>query len=392
MRDPRGTTPREPGRPPEAPPPAGIALLPWLLLGMGVLVNLFQFQGGGHSPGYWGLGLVFFDSLYVFVVLRSVRESTREAPATRLALSLMTGVTCASAILLGDSALFFFPLLGLATGAAMRGRRLRSFATTVTALAATISCRHGLWSGLGIAYATAISTMVTAAMLSLSEAIGALRLARDELARHAVEEERLRFSRDLHDLLGHTMSVIVVKAEAARRFADRDPERSSTQVADIETISRQALTEIRQAVTGYRQGTLKTELDRARSALTAADTTAAVHRSGPPLVPEAEALFGWVVREATTNVIRHSNATHCEIALSATPHHARLTISDNGTPAAPRPPHTEGNGLTGLSERLTKAGGSLTTDRPPSGGFTVTAELPINPLGWSPPPRTTPTP
>ncbi|WP_416976099.1 histidine kinase, partial [Streptomyces sp. 4F14] len=111
----------------------------------------------------------------------------------------------------------------------------------------------------------------TAAILGLSDAVRELRAAREELATRAVAEERLRFSRDLHDLLGHTLSVIVVKSEAARRLAHRDLDAALSQIGDIEAVGRQALTEIREAVTGYRRGSLSTELDHAVSALRAAD-------------------------------------------------------------------------------------------------------------------------
>ena len=128
------------------------------------------------------------------------------------------------------------------------------------------------------------------------------------MARSAVEKERLRFSRDLHDLLGHTLSVIVVKSEAARRLAPRDMDAAIVQITDIESVGRQALTEIREAVTGYREGSLATELDRAAIGLTAAGIEPVVRQSGPPLEPQTEALLGWVVREAVTNAVRHSGA------------------------------------------------------------------------------------
>jgi two-component system, NarL family, sensor histidine kinase DesK len=202
---------------------------------------------------------------------------------------------------------------------------------------------------------------------------------RQPLALRAVEKERLRFSRDLHDLLGHTLSVIVVKSEAARRLASRDLDAALAQITDIESVGRQALTEIREAVTGYREGSLTTELDRARSALTAAGIEPVVHRSGPPPVPQTEALLGWVVREAVTNAVRHSGGTRCEITLDGTPERVRLTVTDNGAGGAGAEPvpGIGGTGLKGLTERLAAAGGSLRAGPSPRGGFTVTAELPV---------------
>ncbi|MGW4277337.1 sensor histidine kinase, partial [Streptomyces seoulensis] len=321
---------RKDGRAPEnpGPPPTGFSLLPWLLMGMGSLSNVLK----GETPNPWigGAGLLVFNSLYVYVVFRAFDKELREARSTRAAVVLMGVLTTALALGYGGNWLLFFPLLGLATGAIVRGRTwLGQAGLGLTALAGAVSAYREGWNGINIAYATFLSTMVTAAILSLSEAVRELRAAREELARRAVEEERMRFSRDLHDLLGHTLSVIVVKSEAARRLAARDMDAALGQITDIESVGRQALTEIREAVTGYREGSLSTELDRARSALTAAGIEPVVRRSGPPLTPQTEALLGWVVREAVTNAVRHSGAARCEITLAGAAERVRLTVSDD---------------------------------------------------------------
>ncbi|QFZ78992.1 sensor histidine kinase [Streptomyces fagopyri] len=359
------------------PPPTGFALLPWLLLGMGAFSNLFQ--GTTANPWIGAIGLFAFNSLYVYVAFRAFVKKTREARSTRLALTAMGVLTCGLAIGYGGNWLLFFPLLGLATGAILRGPWLGRTGIGLAALAGGVSGVREGWDAINITYGTFLSTMVTAAILSLAEAVRELRAAREELARRAVEKERLRFSRDLHDLLGHTLSVIVVKSEAARRLAPRDLEAALVQVTDIESVGRQALTEIREAVTGYREGSLATELDRARSALSAVGVDPVVRQSGPPLVPRAEALLGWVLREAVTNVVRHSGATHCEITVHGARDRVRLEIVDDGDgPLAPAPvPGIGGTGLKGLTERLAAAGGSLRAGPSPRGGFTVTAELPV---------------
>lgn len=368
---------REHGRPAEelGPPPTGFALLPWLLMGLGAASNLVQ----GRTPHPWvgGIGLFVFNSLYVYVVFRAFHRQTRQAASTRGAVVLMTLLTCGLAGAYGGSWLALFPLLGLAVGAVARGRHLGRIGLGLTVVAGVVSGVREGWDAVSVAYGTFLSTMVTAAILSLSETVRELRDAREELARRAVEQERLRFSRDLHDLLGHTMSVIVVKSEAARRLAPRDLDAALEQVTDIEAVGRQALTEIREAVTGYREGSLATELDRARSALTAASVEPVVRQSGPPLSARTEALLGWVVREAVTNTIRHSGATRCVIAVDGTDERVRLRVTDDGAgPGAAAGAGVGGTGLKGLTERLAAAGGSLRSGQGPRGGFEVRAELP----------------
>ncbi|MFZ3570850.1 sensor histidine kinase [Streptomyces sp. BH097] len=352
----------------------GFTLLPWLLLGLGAFSNLVQ----GETPNPWigGLGLLTFNSLYIAVVFRSFDPAKRESPATRGALLVMAVVTCLLAGLYGGSWVAFFPLLGLATGAALRGRHLGRIGIALAAVGGFVAGAHSPSAGASVGYGTFLSTMVTAAILSLAETVRELRSAREELARRAVAEERLRFSRDLHDLLGHTLSVIVVKSEAARRLAPRSMDAALEQVTDIEAVGRQALTEIREAVTGYREGSLALELDRARSALTAAAIEPVVRQSGPPLAARTEALLGWVVREAVTNAVRHSAATTCTITVEGTAERVRLRVTDDG--AGPAPTTTPGTGLKGLTERLASAGGSLEAGEGPDGGFEVRVELPAD--------------
>ncbi|PJN20008.1 sensor histidine kinase [Streptomyces sp. CB02120-2] len=354
--------------------PGGFALLPWLLLGMGSISNVIK----GETPDPWigVVGLLAFNSLYVSLVFRAFDRRARESVATRWCLAALGLVTFALAAAYGGNWLLFFPLLGLATGAVLRGRTLGRVLFAVTATVAAVAGYHEGWDAVGVVYGTLVSGAVTAAILALSETVRELRDTRQELARAAVDQERLRFSRDLHDLLGHTLSVIVVKSEVARRIAPRDIDAALVQVRDIESVGRQALTEIREAVTGYREASLAAELDRARGALTAAGIESVVRQSGPPLPPQAAALLGWVVRECATNVIRHSGAATCEIEVRGSAERVRLVITDDGTGVASTLP---GSGLTGLTERLAAAGGVLDSGPTPGRGFRVTAELPVEP-------------
>jgi two-component system sensor histidine kinase DesK len=202
-----------------------------------------------------------------------------------------------------------------------------------------------------------------------------LRQAQREVARLAAADERLRISRDLHDLLGHSLSLIVLKSELAGRLAETDSgaEPVRREIADIESVARQALVEVREAVTGYRQRALSDELDNARSTLEAAGVTVTIRRSGPPLVADLDGLFGWAVREGTTNVARHARATHCLIEVTHNTSTAILEITDDGQSEAGQP----GSGLTGLSERVEASGGTLQAASLDTRGFRLRVEVPI---------------
>jgi two-component system, NarL family, sensor histidine kinase DesK len=196
----------------------------------------------------------------------------------------------------------------------------------------------------------------------------ALSAARAEVARLAAENERSRIARDLHDLLGHSLTTITVKAGLARRLSARDPDRASDEIAAVEQLARRTLVEVRAAVAGYRDVTLAGELASAREVLRAAGIEARLPGAIDNVDVDAVEPFGWVVREAVTNVVRHSRAEGCTITLGT----RWIEIADDGRGASPssRP----GSGLTGLSERLAAVGGTVTA-RGSARGFTVRAEL-----------------
>ncbi|MER6948994.1 sensor histidine kinase [Nonomuraea sp. NPDC000554] len=200
-----------------------------------------------------------------------------------------------------------------------------------------------------------------------------LRDAEGEMARLAATDERLRIARDLHDLLGHSLSLIVLKAELAGRLAEGSP-KVLNEIGDIESVARQALVEVREAVTGYRQRTMAEELDSARSALRAARVAAQVRVSGTPLPGLLDGLLAWAVREGTTNVIRHAEASRCEISVTSDMNHATLDIVDDGRGTGP---YEMGSGLQGLTERIRAAGGEVETGPAPRGGFRLRVLVPV---------------
>ena len=200
-----------------------------------------------------------------------------------------------------------------------------------------------------------------------------LRVAQEEIERLAKVAERERIARDLHDVLGHTLSLIVLKSELASKLADRDPERAGEEIRDVERISREALSEVRQAIGGYRKNNLTEEIDGAKEMLRAAQIECATEIESIPLAPSQEAIISLAVREGVTNVVRHSGASRCTIRLSRADSALRLTIADNGHSASDR----EGLGLTGMRERIAALGGSLNRDT--SRGTTLTIVMPIDP-------------
>jgi two-component system, NarL family, sensor histidine kinase DesK len=186
----------------------------------------------------------------------------------------------------------------------------------------------------------------------------------------AVADERLRFARDLHDLLGHDLSLIALKAELAGKLLPGRTDAAATELEQIRELTRNALAQVREAVDGYRQPTLPSELAGARVALEAAGIALHVDARDEPLAPEVESVLAWAVREGATNAIRHSGARRAEITLRP----GMLEIADDGH-GAPRP-EPAGNGLTGLRERVQAVGGTVEAGAGPGGGFRLVVRVP----------------
>lgn len=191
-----------------------------------------------------------------------------------------------------------------------------------------------------------------------------LRHADEEIERLATIAERERIARDLHDLLGHTLSVIVLKSELAARLLPTDPNRAEQEVREVEQTARSALAEVRSAVAGYRAKGLRAELLNARRALSAAGVDLEATIDLPALPAEHEAALALALREAATNVARHADADHTTVHAHATPDEVTLEISDDGRGAG-RP---DGAGLAGMRERITALGGQVSRRTGPPGG------------------------
>ena len=211
-----------------------------------------------------------------------------------------------------------------------------------------------------------VVAIVMVAVLQVLRGNLALAEARAELARLAAENERIRIARDLHDVLGHSLTTITVKAGLARRLGAADPARALSQIAEVEELCRQALADVRSAVSGYRDVTLAGELARGRELLRASGIAAELPTATDVVDPAHQELFGWTVREGLTNVVRHARARSCAIRLSR----SVIEIVDDGVgepaPAADAP---VGNGLSGLRERVAAAGGQVDAGPLQAGGW-----------------------
>ena len=292
-----------------------------------------------------------------------------------------------------------------------------------TGIAVAISAATGLGYG---------NTIVAGAVVALGNLLAhsaerrnvlmfRLKETRAELARAAVAEERLRISRDLHDLLGHSLSLITLKAELAGRVIGTDPERAAREIAELETVARRSLTEVRQAVTSYRQPSLAAELVSSRRMLASAGTECRIQApSAYSLPPAVDALLAWTVREGATNIVRHAAAKHAELVIELTDTTASACLSDDGaglgkgsipgmvsgtgpgTVAAAKGAAGEatalgagaagpdgtgegprlaapvaGSGLAGLAERAARLGGTLSAGAGERGGFWLRVSVPL---------------
>lgn len=210
------------------------------------------------------------------------------------------------------------------------------------------------------------------AFMMLIFTVARLRSAHGEIQSLAVAEERERLARDLHDILGHSLTTITVKAGLARRMLEQDGEHPATeQVGDVEELARQALTDIRATVSNYRTASLPAELAGARMSLQAAQIRPELPHAVDDVDPGLQEVFGYVVREAVTNVIRHSGADRCVMRLGR----RWVEVTDNGSVES-GPADPDGNGLRGLRERLAAEGGELEACRCADGGFRVLARVP----------------
>ncbi|MFE6679652.1 sensor histidine kinase [Streptomyces sp. NPDC057729] len=263
------------------------------------------------------------------------------------------------------------------------------------AVSAAMSTAVGLLDGgSALVAATFLATAFGGGMMAVATRTSAwtlsvmwkLREAKDMEARLAVAEERLRFGRDMHDVLGRNLAVIALKGELAVELAQRGNPAAVDQMVEVMRIARASQQEVRDVVRGYREADLSTELAGAQGVLRAAGIACAVERDeGRPLPAPVQSALGWVVREAATNVLRHGDPRYCTIRLRASAGAVVLEVENDGAPRAGSEPGGSGpggsgpggSGLAGLRERLRALDGSLDAGPAGNGLFRLTAEIPL---------------
>ncbi len=364
------------------------------------MVDLFT---GHYSALYrWG-GLaiiVVFSTIYVILV-PNWPKPYRYTLSGLAVLALLAGTACV--FYGGTGAVTLWIFMSSASGLLVPSRRW-----AVWAVLGCVTC-YVIFSQTGHVDRTDfLSNLLPVVFIGLAmiglrrqfQLVAELASAREEVAQLAASEERLRLARDMHDLTGQSLSIITLKSELAARLLGRLPgsaerDRVQDEIEQVAAVSRQTLRDIREAISGYRRPTLAVEVITARTALASAGIAA---RDEADLMvlsgtfdPDAEAALAWCLREAVTNVVRHSGAENCWISLTRRSGTMSLTVRDDGTGLAgtASPRERTGSGLHGMSERLSAVGGTLELRPDLRPGFSLIAAVPATPIAPASPAQVT---
>ena len=343
----------------------------WLVCLFFPLVSLVHEPRASFRLAAGFFALLFFAASYTwFMWPHPASQGTRARIRSRIALVLFVVLllqVTAFSLVYGPAWLWLF--IGVSAIAGVLLPMRSAFAAVVLFTLLPLFIAVGMNGGIaGVDWWWLIALMLLVRGLGLDmigitrmgSAIRELHTARGELARLAVIEERLRLSRDLHDLLGQTLSMITLKSELARHLITEEPERCAKELSEIERVARQTLREAREAVAGYRQPTLPSELEGARQLLEAAEIEYQIEPLTQALPPAFDAALAWTVREGVTNVIRHSRARHCLIQLTQKNGQACAEVlNDGGQRERMESTVRPGLGLAGLRERVSALGGHM---------------------------------
>ena len=382
----------------------------WLFAAVWLIYLIQPLQkavGSDHSTGWKVLNFAVvgvFAVLYaglayaVYPKTGEIGMPVRTTRAVLPVLVVMGAVAFVTTIWINADLAGLWIYVGTGTGLGLSLERSQAFKGVATVIAVMTFCV--VVSGVSandwliLALPTFFAGLATTGIRQMAILIGQLREARAQVAHLAANEERLRLARDLHDLTGHSLATINLKAELAQRMLEKARDAAPdgptprldaalTEVQEIEQVSRQTLTDIRQAVSGYRRATLAVEVASAHAALDAAgiklDASPEVAAATGEFDAQSEAALAWSLREAVTNAIRHSHADRVEVTLVHSGEELVLTVRNDGRGLAATVGSTDdcgGHGLTGLRERLDAVGGRLSVGGN-DGDFRLVAAVPV---------------
>jgi len=338
------------------------------------LIYLAQVVGGvaKHSDGAVEVVGYVIIGLFALIYLGSIPAGWENAHKTFWTFYVVAIALTGVELLIAHEDAFVFCVYITVLTVASRARWGVAMVGGMALASAVVPAAVPGWnadSGFGTAVSIVLVGMAMFGFFAIIRSNIELAAARAEVARLAAENERTRIARDLHDLLGHSLTTITVKAGLARRLAEREEfERAAKEIAEVEALSRSTLSDVRAAVAGHRDVTLAGELATSREVLRAAGVIAELPASVADVPAELSELFGWVLREAVTNVVRHAHAAHCIVTLGPN----WIEVRDDGRGGTVG----AGNGLTGLRERVAADGGTVVvsgTNR----GWRVRVDVPL---------------
>ncbi|HEY2795196.1 MAG TPA: histidine kinase [Micromonosporaceae bacterium] len=335
------------------------------LVFLGFLVGLVNSTAHSDRPMAYRIGLVALIVAYAALFLTVIWRNTPRLHANRAPWAIVASLVVSVPLLMefGQQWLSIMTYLSMAM-LLFNARNSRwPFIVLGIPAAEILIGRYALGDTGTKPFAVALQALligaIQAAFYQQVQAKLEMRRMRADMARLAVSEERLRISRDLHDILGQQLSAVSLKAELAARLTTRDPERAATEMTEVAAVARAALADVRETVTGFRTMSLCGETETARALLAASgvETNVDICQLPKPL----DVCGAWLIREAVTNVIRHAGATHCQIKAERTLTSAVVEVRDDGGTAGIV--LTYGTGLTGLAERVESEGGELVAAR-----------------------------
>jgi two-component system sensor histidine kinase DesK len=344
----------------------------WNLIWLPWIFGDMMFDGLSSQPAGWMpvtlAALVAFLLLYACINVRPVREARMYALALVALACLMMPINRSGS---GTCVIYACAYLSLQPGVR---RTLAWVVPVILAWALETFLLH--WSPQVAIWIAVLSLAVSVGQHAMWSNVcrnAELRLSHDEVRRLAASAERERIGRDLHDLLGHTLSMVTLKSELAGRLIERDPRAARREIADVERVARDALSQVRSAVSGIRAAALAAELASARLLLEAAGVQMEYWRDPRGLPAEVETCLALALREAVTNIQRHARASRVEVTVIVGAERVMMRVRDDGRGGVDEP----GNGLTGMRERIVAHGGELRIESQRGQGTAVEVGLPL---------------